>query len=144
MGSIIKDLVNDNNSMIITQPKSGYNIKYLMGILNSRLISMWFISSFGKLQRRVFPQFKIKELRIFPICRVDFTTPADKTRHDRMVSLVDQMLSAKRHLSSAKTDADKDFYENKCAGLDRQIDALVYELYGLTEDEIKIVEGAAT
>jgi type II restriction/modification system DNA methylase subunit YeeA len=38
---------------------------------------------------------------------------------------------------------DKDFYENKCAALDRQIDALVYELYGLTAEEIKIVEGAA-
>ena len=37
---------------------------------------------------------------------------------------------------------DKDFYENKCAGLDRQIDSLVHELYGLTADEIKIMEGA--
>jgi hypothetical protein len=35
------------------------------------------------------------------------------------------------------------YFENKCAPLDRQIDALVYDLYGLTEDEIKIVEGAA-
>ena len=33
--------------------------------------------------------------------------------------------------------------KNKCAALDRQIDALVYELYGLIPDEIKIVEGAA-
>ena len=38
---------------------------------------------------------------------------------------------------------DQDFYENKCAALDRQLDALVYELYGLTADEIKIVEGAS-
>jgi hypothetical protein len=38
-------------------------------------------------------------------------------------------------------DADKEFYGNKCADLFRQIDALVYELYGLTEDEIRIVEG---
>jgi hypothetical protein len=36
----------------------------------------------------------------------------------------------------------KDFYEDKCAGLDRQIDALVYELYGLTAGEITIVESA--
>jgi hypothetical protein len=41
-----------------------------------------------------------------------------------------------------RTDKDKTYYENKCATLDRQIDALVYELYGLTPDEIKIVEGA--
>jgi hypothetical protein len=35
---------------------------------------------------------------------------------------------------------DKGFYENKCAALDRQVDALVYELYALTAAEIKIVE----
>jgi hypothetical protein len=35
----------------------------------------------------------------------------------------------------------KTYYENLCSTLDRQIDQLVYELYGLTEEEIKIVEG---
>jgi hypothetical protein len=50
---------------------------------------------------------------------------------------------AKEISAAAPSAPDKDFYGNKCAGLDRQIDALVYELYGLTPDEIKIVEGAA-
>ena len=59
-----------------------------------------------------------------------------------MVLLVDQMLAAKKQLAEARSDKDKDFYENKCAGLDRQIDALVYELYALSPDEIKIVEGS--
>lgn len=42
---------------------------------------------------------------------------------------------------SAKTDKDKIYYERKCDMLDKQIDAEVYKLYGLTEEEIKIVEG---
>ena len=45
-----------------------------------------------------------------------------------------------KHKRKAKTDKDKTYYENKCVALDRQIDRLVYDLYGLTEDEIKIVE----
>ena len=45
-----------------------------------------------------------------------------------------------RSLSAALTDGDKDFYTNKCARLDGQINALVYELYGLTPEEIKTVE----
>ena len=57
-------------------------------------------------------------------------------------ALVEQMLAAKPQLARAQSDKDKNFYENKCATLDRQIDALVYDLYGLTADEIKIVEGA--
>ena len=52
------------------------------------------------------------------------------------------MLVSKKQLAAAQSDKEKDFYGNKCAGLDRQIDALVYELYGLTEDEITIVKGA--
>jgi len=54
-----------------------------------------------------------------------------------MVTLVDQMLEAKKQLANAKTDKDKNYYEGKCATLDR----LVYELYGLTDEDIKIVEG---
>jgi adenine-specific DNA-methyltransferase len=57
-------------------------------------------------------------------------------------SMVSVLLAAKPQLARAQSDKDKDFYENKCAALDRQIDALVYELYGLTADEIKIVEGS--
>ncbi len=51
------------------------------------------------------------------------------------------MVSAQKQLAYAKTDKDKAFYGGKCESLDRQIDALVNELYGLTEAEIKIVEG---
>lgn len=42
--------------------------------------------------------------------------------------------------AAAKTEDDKNFLENKCAILERQIDMLVYKLYNLTEEEIKIIE----
>lgn len=76
-----------------------------------------------------------------PIRPIDDRIAADKTRRDRMVQLVDQMLEAKQQLASARTERDQTFYESKCATLDRQIDNLVYELYDLTDDEIAIVEG---
>jgi len=60
-----------------------------------------------------------------------------------MVSLVEGMLTAKKHLQSARSDKDKDFYANKCHALDRQIDALVYKLYELTTEEITLVEASA-
>jgi hypothetical protein len=50
------------------------------------------------------------------------------------------MLAAKKQTHSARTDKDKTYYENKCIVLDNQIDNLVYELYGLTPEEISIVE----
>lgn len=61
-------LVNDNNSMIIKiLNDERYNVKYILGILNSSFISSWFAKEFGKLSRKIFPQFKVKELRTFPI-----------------------------------------------------------------------------
>ena len=53
------------------------------------------------------------------------------------------MLSARKQLAGAQSDKDKDFYANRCDGLDRQIDTLVYGLYALTPTEIQIVEGEA-
>ena len=50
------------------------------------------------------------------------------------------MLETKKQLHQTKTEGDKNFLENKCSSLDKQIDNLVYHLYGLTEEEIKIVE----
>ncbi|GHV05967.1 hypothetical protein AGMMS50229_09930 [Campylobacterota bacterium] len=57
--------LNDLNSMNIIYIK--VSPKYLLGILNSKLISYWFAHKFGKLQRGIFPQFKINELAQFPV-----------------------------------------------------------------------------
>ena len=76
-----------------------------------------------------------------PIRIINFSDKTDKARHDQVVRLVDQMLDAKNQLLIARSERDKGFYETKCATLDRQIDQLVYELYGLTPQEIATVEG---
>ena len=66
------------------------------------------------------------------------------------MSLVERMLELHKRLASARASADHEMYQRQTArpvllgveATDRQIDALVYELYGLTEEEIKIVEAA--
>lgn len=64
---------------------------------------------------------------------------ADKARHDKMMMLVDKMLGLMPKLRVATAESEKSVLQN--AVTDQQIDTLVYELYGLTEDEIKLVEG---
>ena len=66
---------------------------------------------------------------------------ADKARHDSVVALVQQMLELHKQLAAAQTAADREMYQRQIDATDTQIDALVYALYGLTEEEIKIVEG---
>ena len=69
--------------------------------------------------------------------------PADVARHDRIVALVEQMLDLNRRLAEAKAAHEKEVLAGMIDATDRRIDRLVYELYGLTEEEIAVVEGAA-
>jgi len=133
---------NDINSMIIFAPIASISLKYLLGLINSRLLSMWFLKTFDKLQRKIFPQFKVKELASFPVRPIDFSNHGDKARHDQMVVLVERMLELHKERAAAQTPHDQTSHQRQIDATDRQIDQLVYELYGLTEDEIKIVEEA--
>ena len=68
----------------------------------------------------------------------------DVSRHPpAMVSLVENMLDLNKRLSESKTGHEKTLLSRQIEATDRQIDRLVYELYGLTEEEIAVVEDAA-
>ena len=74
-----------------------------------------------------------------PIRPINFSDPADKARHDTLVSLVERMLEL--HKRSPRTPQEQEMVKREIEVTDRQIDRLVYELYSLTEEEISIVEG---
>jgi len=72
---------------------------------------------------------------------INFADPADKARHDRMVTLVTQMPDLNKRLQDARPGQEKTLLARQIEATDAAIDKLVYELYGLTEKEIGIVEG---
>lgn len=117
--------LNDLNSMNVINIRE--NPEYVLGVLNCRLESWWFMQKFGKMQRETFPQFKVNELADFPLPK-----NAEEYR-DQIANLVHRILAAKAR------DAEADV-----SALEQEIDELVYALYGLTPEEIQIVEGAAT
>ena len=57
-----------------------------------------------------------------------------------MVALVERMLALHQQLAAGKIGHDKTALQRQIEATDKQIDQLVYELYGLSEEEIKIVE----
>jgi hypothetical protein len=85
-------------------------------------------------------QVKKVNLDQLPIRVLNLSDRDEKSQHDEIVVKVDAMLEAKRQLAHAVTDKEKTYYENRCTALDRQIDRLVWGLYGLTEKEIQAVE----
>ena len=60
----------------------------------------------------------------------------------KMVSLVDQMMELHKKLAEAKIPDEKTRLQRQIDSTDSQIDQLVYELYDLTDEEIKIVEAS--
>lgn len=78
------DAINDLNSMVITDIQ--VNPFYLLGVLNSRLLSLWFFMKFDKFQRRLFPQFKVNELGDFPI------PDATESQQEDIAQVVEQLM----------------------------------------------------
>lgn len=57
-----------------------------------------------------------------------------------MIHLVNQMLAPHQQLTAAQISQEKTMIQRQIEATERQIDQLVYELYGLTQEEIRIVE----
>ncbi len=87
-------------------------------------------------------QVKKVDLDTLPIIGVDLKKPADKARHDKLVVLVDKMLGLMPKLRAATAESEKAVLQNAVTATDQEIDKLVYALYGLTAEEIALVEGA--
>lgn len=126
---------NDKTSIIPT------NDLYLLGIINSKVADIA-IHSISSTKQGGYFEYKPMYVSKIPIHIVDYSNPFDVTLHDRIVSLVNQILSLHKQLREAHTPQDQTRLQRQIEATDRQIDALVYELYGLTEEEIRIVEVA--
>ena len=113
--------------------------EYILGLLNSALLE-WFIRQTATTMRGGYFSYESRFIRHLPIRPINFADPADVARHDRMVALVEAMLDLHRKLAAAVTDQEKTVLQRQIVATDRQIDRLVYELYGLTAEEIGIVE----
>jgi uncharacterized protein YaaR (DUF327 family) len=118
-----------------------YTREYILGLLNSKLLE-WVIRHSATQMRGGYYSYESRFIRHLSIRAIDFSDPDDKARHDRIVEFVDQMLNLNKQLAGAKAPQTKTVLQRQIETTDRQIDRLVYELYELTEEEIKIVEGS--
>jgi len=120
-------LVNDN-----------VDYRYLCGLLNSKLLNFYFMHISTTFHGGYFAAGK-QFIDKLPIQLLDFTNPAEVKQHDHMVALVERMLAL--HKRNPQTPFEQEQLQREIAATDAQIDQLVYELYGLTDEQIRIVEG---
>ncbi len=111
---------------------------YLLGLLNSRLLSSY-LKTITTTFRGGYIALNRQYIEQLPIRAIDFSDPNDKTRHDSIVELVGRMLSLYSRIDNAGTPHEKTIIQQQIDITDQQIDRLVYELYGLTQEEIKAI-----
>ncbi len=113
---------------ILRAKRSDCNLRYLLGILNSKLMAFYYYSRFGQKEREVFPHLTQNKVLQLPI-RVDMTREATLSR------LVDQILDEYRVLSTmrgAHLDREREIRE-RISQLDKQIDEEVFHIYSIDE-----------
>jgi len=117
--------------IVITKDCDASTLKFILAVMLSRL-GAWYLRTKYAIYDSLYPWYTKKQLATFPM----------KQEDARLVRLTDLMLDLHTRLQKAKSQADKEALERQIAATDRQIDALVYELYGLSESEVEIVEGS--
>ncbi len=122
----------------VEQPEQ---LHYILGLLNSRLLTFRF-TFIGKLKSAGIIEYFWNSVSKLPIRRIDFTNESDRARHDRLVALVSHLIGLRERIAEARSDHDRTVLQRQIDATDGQIDRLVYELYGLTKDEIAVVEGS--
>ena len=113
----------NTNSVYNCQLKKLDDIYFLLAILNSHVSTFWFNTAFLNIDT-IFPHIQKNQLESIPIPIVS------EEEGNKLSRLVNDILTIKRTNPSADTSA-----------LESEIDRLVYQLYGLTDEEIRIVEG---
>jgi TaqI-like C-terminal specificity domain len=131
--------VNNKVKAIILRDGIAETLEYVLCLLNSSLL-VYLYRSIAPPKGNNYFEVKTAVIGKIPIRTLDFSNPDDVARHDRMVKLVDSMLSLHESLAEAKIEGERTVVQHQIDATDRQIDRLVYDLYGLTDEEIEIVE----
>jgi hypothetical protein len=118
-----------STNVVNLRPDCPLNIGFLLGILNSKAVNAFFRFSFPG--NNHIPSNQLAKIPV---------PDPDKNRHEDMSSLVERLLTLHKRLAAAKTPFETTRLQSETAAIDQEIDRLVYDLYGLTQEEIAVVE----
>lgn len=131
------------NTVFMIVPKESdknQNIKFILGLLNSKLIGNYWKQNFSDL-RTTFPKIKGSYLEKLPIPSLNLLDKLEKQLHTDIVKNIDIIIKSNDELQEAKLQTKIEHLKSNIEYCVEKIDEIVYQLYGLTKEEIKIIEG---
>jgi hypothetical protein len=124
--------------IILNTNNSDLSLPYILGLLNSKLLFK-FLLSIGTFLRGGYVRFWTQYLDKIPIYIPQ--SESDYACRDKIIGLVHQMLTLHQELQQEKISPSRKMLQNQISAMEKQIDQLVYQLYGITEpQEIAIIE----
>lgn len=144
--SITADMINNLDKYMIVDTinqlsnNSNLSSRFISAILNSKLIS-WYTYSFIYARAIMTMQFDNPVTSRIPMPVIDLSNSSHKEVHDKIVVLVDNIIALNKKLSVEKNPNSITIINRQINAVDKQIDSLVYKLYNLSDEEVKIVEG---
>jgi len=130
-----------NTLVVVTLKQDApYELKWLLGVLNSRLLNYYYFS-YLKSTKKVFSEIQARQMAQLPIPKRSSDLRRDTSEGDSALNdCVDRMLAITKQIRTAGLPQERNLLAREQAALDARIDRLVYDLYGLTDDEIALVE----
>jgi hypothetical protein len=120
--------------------KQDLTYEYLLGLINSKLLDWWYQKLIPEIGR-VFAEVKVVNLEKLPIKLIDFKNKNEEEYHNEITKLVEQILKLNNELQEQKLETARTQLVSRINYCEERINRVVYQLYELTEEEIKIVEG---
>jgi hypothetical protein len=115
------------------------NIRYFLGLFNSSLLSYYYKATFAS-SKTVFSEVGARQVKELPIKKINFDNRTEKNCHDEIVKHVDLLLKLNEEKAETKLQTKVTQLESRIDYYENRINEIVYQLYDLTADEIKIVE----
>ncbi len=127
-----ENFIPDKTNFIMT----GEHLKYIMAVLSSKAGFYIFYHFYSNIQLGSAGfQYRKDSIEPFPI------PEPDKETESKLVNLVDNIIDLNKKLSSEKNPNTIEMLNTRIQAVDKAIDKIVYALYGLNDEEIKIIEG---
>ena len=122
---------------VYLKEKNSSDLRYLLAIINSTAIGFFWQKNNSD-EKKTFPKIKKEAILSIPVPTI---TDENKRLHNEIVRLVDAMIDLNKQKQQVTLPNQIEQLEQRIEHTDKKIDQLVYQLYGLTDEEIKIVEG---
>ncbi len=115
------------------------NLKYILGILNSKLMSFYMNVKF-KNSKKLFPKIPIAYLEQLPIKVLDLNNKQQKQQYEQLIMLVEKLMDLQQKITAARVPQDKVLLGRVLEATENQLDNLIYQLYQLSPEEIAMIE----